>query len=210
MLTRNLYELDEVVAALQLCLQTVNPQAYFWAWELYLSEEGLLKTLQQTWLAHGAPNDPKLFKNLILTPETTITTCSRVLAAIAKKKKLTPPQTPDWTSWPSLRGRKARLHAIPLEALNEETTRGSMLTKYTNIADIREPILLLPTACAYWRRITAEAGFKVISDEVEVPEDEAYEAFYDLHFPDDIPDEWSAKDQQKSHGRGLKVDTVPH
>jgi hypothetical protein len=205
MLTRNLYELDEVVAALQLCLQTVSQGAFFWAWELYISEEGLLKILQQTWLAHGAPNDPKLFKNLILTPETTITTCSRVLAAIAKKKKCAAPEVPDWSFWPSLKGRKARLQSIPLEALTEDTTRGSMLTKYTNIGDLREPILLLPSACAYWRRVTAAAGFKMIEDDVEVPEDEAYEAFYDLHFPDDIPDEWSLADQQKSHGRGIKL-----
>jgi hypothetical protein len=205
MLTRNLYELDEVVAALQLCLQTVNPQAFFWAWELYVSEEDIIKILQQTWLTHGAPNDPKLFKNLILTPETTVTTCSRVLAAIAKKKKMSPPATPDWSLWPTLKGRKARLHAIPLEALHQDTTRGSMLTKYTNITDLREPILLLPTACAFWRRVTAEAGFKTGDDEVEIPEDEMYETFYDLYFPDDIPDEWSAADQQKSHGRGIKV-----
>ena len=64
MLTRNLYELDEVVAALQLCLRTVNQQAYFWAWELYISEENL-RVLQESWLAHGAPHDPKIFKNLI-------------------------------------------------------------------------------------------------------------------------------------------------
>ncbi len=53
MLTRNLYELDEVVAALQLCLRTVNQQAYFWAWELYISEENL-HVLQESWLAHSA------------------------------------------------------------------------------------------------------------------------------------------------------------
>lgn len=32
------------------------------------------------------------------------------------------------------------------------------------------------------------------------------EEFYDTHFPDDIPDEWSAADQQKSHGRGRLVE----
>jgi hypothetical protein len=199
MLTRNLYELDEVVAALQLCLRTVNQQAYFWAWELYISEENL-RVLQESWLAHGAPHDPKIFKNLILTPDTVITTCSRVLAAIAKKNKLVPPEILPMTQ---KTGRKARLYAIPVEALHAKTTRGSMMYKYTNIQDLREPILLLPTACAFWRRVTAEAGFKVDGDTVEVPDDEAYEAFYDKYFPDDIPDEWSLADQHKSHGRGL-------
>ena len=29
------------------------------------------------------------------------------------------------------------------------------------------------------------------------------EEFYEKYFPDDIPDEWSKKDQQKSHGDGV-------
>jgi hypothetical protein len=37
--------------------------------------------------------------------------------------------------------------------------------------------------------------------------DDIREAFYDLYFPDDIPDEWSAADQEKSHGYGLFVST---
>ncbi len=35
--------------------------------------------------------------------------------------------------------------------------------------------------------------------------DEIREAFYDMYFPDDIPDEWSAKDREKSHGYGLLI-----
>ena len=46
MLTRNLYEIDEVVAALQLCLWKRWPQAMFWAWELFVSEE--MDTLKKT------------------------------------------------------------------------------------------------------------------------------------------------------------------
>jgi hypothetical protein len=32
------------------------------------------------------------------------------------------------------------------------------------------------------------------------------EEFYDTYFPNDIPDEWSAADREKSHSRGLGRD----
>ena len=38
-LTRHLYELDEVVSALQLCLHNDDPTALFWLWELIVSGE---------------------------------------------------------------------------------------------------------------------------------------------------------------------------
>ena len=336
MLTKNLYELDEVVAALQLCLRMIWPRAHFWAHELVVSEEtDLLHTiLRDIWLDYGAPADCRLLTDL--EGSNTSDNVSRVMAAIQVTGSLSPlklfntavkghrprvtPASSDptvlarrakgsaafltatesenmdpdhlkswWISfdsacrchwfrdafwllqavqptlssegiwagimlvargltkefirdlkesgldqpraqaaavatlcypstkpvlvprvpyksagWSSLSGRKARLYAIPIEALHSQTTRGLLPTKYTNIQDIREPIFLLPQGCAYWRRITAAAGFREVDEGIEVPEDEAYETFYDRHFPDDIPDEWSAADQQKSHGRGLQ------
>ena len=111
----------------------------------------------------------------------------------------------DWAKWTSSAGRRAaRLHAIPTDALHAETTRGQISAIYTNIADIREPVAALPTATAWWRRIAETAG--LTGDEstgtYEFPDDEHKEAFFAAHFPDDIPDEWSAVDQQKSHGQG--------
>jgi hypothetical protein len=38
-----------------------------------------------------------------------------------------------------------------------------------------------------------------------VVDDESKETFYETHFPDDIPDEWSLEDQQKSHGIGCLI-----
>ena len=338
MLSKNLYEIDEVVAALQLCLRMFWPLAHFWAHELVISEETvLLRTiLRDTWLDYGAPADLVLFTDLRDPNCKFADLVSRVMAAIQTTGSLAPislfnkamsghrprvtPATSDlktlarrakgaaaflkatesenmdpdhlkswwisfdsacrchwfrdafwllqavqanlssdgiwmgimlaarglpaikefigdlkvegsirsqaaavatlcyttsvlqttsstrpadWSEWSRLSGRAARLYSIPLEALHSQTTRGSMSTKYTNIQDIREPILLLPEGCTYWRRVTSEAGFHMVDDCIEVPEDEPYEAFYDRHFPDDIPDEWSAADQQKSHGRGL-------
>ncbi len=46
------------------------------------------------------------------------------------------------------------------------------------------------------------------SDALAFPDDDVIEAFYAAYFPDDIPDEWSAADQQKSHGRGC-AETAP-
>jgi hypothetical protein len=335
MLSKNLYELDEVVAALQLCLRMTWPRAHFWAHELIVSEEEelLLNTLRDSWLDYGAPADIGLLTDLrSLVPDSDLV--ARVMSAIqvtgslapmslfnkvgghrprvtsatsdpiilARRAKgaaaflaatesenmdpdhlkswwisfdsacrchwfrdafwllqavqpslssdgiwagimlaarglsevkefirglrslpdqvraqaaavatlcypsrqlITVPRVPYKNLEPRLSGRGARLYPISLEALHSQTTRGSLSTKYTNIQDIREPILLLPQGCAYWRRITKAAGFIQKGDEVETPDDETYERFYDRYFPDDIPDEWSAADQQKSHGRGL-------
>lgn len=59
-LTRNLYESDEVVAALQLSLRTGDKNtALFWAHELVASDELplTLQILRAAWLRWGAPHD---------------------------------------------------------------------------------------------------------------------------------------------------------
>jgi hypothetical protein len=336
MLSRNLYEISEVVAALQQCLRNAWPRALFWAWELTVSEEFELlnKTLKDAWFDYGAPHDPDLLEltdtiamtlriiNAIkmtgsmapikmldygklnvrprvtpatkdagrlmrrrrgaeafvktLSPTETITheeaarfwisfyaaarcgwyrdvfwllqagrlilsddaiwsalviaggprfKCSanpidQIRAQAASAATLcarpTVPNLPDvrratrdWEFWNSQVGyRSARMYSINEEALHKETTRGSIPSKYTNIQDIREPILLLTSGCAWWRRVSAAAGFMERGDTMDMPEDEEYEAFYEMYFPDDIPDEWSTVDQQKSHGRGLAEKAV--
>jgi hypothetical protein len=114
-------------------------------------------------------------------------------------------QKRSWDEWAALMGRrKARINAIPAEALHKETTRGAMPSKYTNIGDVREPVALLVEGCKWWRDRTRSYG--IVEDEetgaVIFPDDDVLERFYDDSFPDDIPDEWSKVDQEKSHGRG--------
>lgn len=352
-LTRHLYELDEVVAALQLCLRNGWSRALFWTWELVVSAEEDLakKTLLESWLRWGGGHDPSLLTlpsppNWILltlrimaairaaasltaerflnatatmpvrphvTPKprspraaqrrnqraaafvaildpaeeistddarrfwisldaacrqqsrtdamwllqaaqpvlsadaiwSALTIASRggapTAAAIAtlraaasphpiqqilhqaaavlllctptpeREALLSPPRPPtafherDWAEWTANVGRrKARVHAIPVDALHRETTRGSMEFKYTNIGDVREPVAALAEGCAFWRAALAAAGIEEDSETgaLAFPDDDTLEAFYDKHFPDDIPDEWSAADQLKSHGRG--------
>lgn len=118
----------------------------------------------------------------------------------------------EWATWTSMVGRrKARIHTIPAEALHGSTTRGAIPFKYTNIADVRDPVALLSEGCRFWRLALEEAGVTVDEDTqaIAFPDDDAIEAFYQRYFPDDIPDEWSAEDQAKSHGRGCQDSETP-
>lgn len=113
--------------------------------------------------------------------------------------------------WNAEIGRRAtRIYSIPQDALHRETTRGSMSRRFTNIGDVRDPVVILLEGCKFWRDAAAAAG--ITEDEetgaVLFPTDEELEAFYEEHFPDDIPDEWSDADQGKSHGRGC-AETAP-
>jgi hypothetical protein len=75
---------------------------------------------------------------------------------------------------------------------------------YTNINELREPVPGLGEACAWWRSVLKTEGIteQNETDTMEFPNDNVLESFHDRYFPDDIPDEWSTVDQQKSHGRG--------
>jgi hypothetical protein len=111
----------------------------------------------------------------------------------------------DWVAWNANLGRRvARVYPIPVDALHRGTTRGSLSTRFTNIDEIREPCALLLEGCPCWREaaITAGATIDPRTGGLMFPDDDMKEAFMDHHFPDDWPDEWSAADQQKSHGRG--------
>jgi hypothetical protein len=117
----------------------------------------------------------------------------------------------EWDRWTAAIGRRAtRIYSIPTDALHHETTRGSMSRRFTNIGDVREPLVVLVEGCTFWRNATANAGITEDEDTGAIlfPTDEELEDFYDSHFPDDIPDEWSRADQEKSHGRGC-AETAP-
>ena len=71
-LTRNLYELDEVTAALQLCLMKGWSRAIFWLCELVLSkeEETAQQILQDLWLRSGGHVDQPVLHYLPLPEQT--------------------------------------------------------------------------------------------------------------------------------------------
>jgi hypothetical protein len=117
-----------------------------------------------------------------------------------------------WVTWDHMTGRRAgRVLAIPAAALHAGTTRGALSAAYTNIDDCRNPLTLLPQACRFWRGAVALAGMTINPDreDAEFPSDDHLEAFHATHFPDDLPDEWSTADQQKSHGRGCAEAAPP-
>jgi len=187
-LTRHLYELDEVVASLQLCLGTDLRAAIFWTWELVISEEIEIAGS----ILSGMGSSPASWIDLVC----------RDTGLTASQKK---PYLKAWADWTAMAStRAARVYAIPVEALHSGTTRGDLATTYTNIDELREPLPLLPQGCRWWRRVIAGAGARLDphTGGLVFPNDAKMEAFMEMHFPTDIPDEWSLADQQKSHGRG--------
>jgi hypothetical protein len=102
--------------------------------------------------------------------------------------------------WDTLHGRKRRVYTIPQEAIYWTTARGHTSVYETADSQLRgsleRPDRLWGSV--YWDSVAEELGgwLAVRAD------DNTREAFYDEHFPDDIPDEWSLDDREKSHGRG--------
>ena len=101
--------------------------------------------------------------------------------------------------WSQLEGKRARrVYKIRAEAILYGTEKAEMPRSVTNIQEIREPLTAL-YGSPYWDVVAEEfGGWKPI-----YKSDAGKETFYELYFPDDIPDEWSRDDQEKSHGLGL-------
>ena len=105
--------------------------------------------------------------------------------------------------WKSLEGRRARrVYKIRSEAIQFGTKRSYEGNMETNIQEVRVPETAL-VGSPFWETVAEDmGGWKKVrrNDDIRM-------AFYDLYFPDDIPDEWSKVDQEKSHGYGLFVKT---
>ena len=104
--------------------------------------------------------------------------------------------------WSILEGRRARrIFAIRAEACFIGTERSKMSREVSNLGEIREPLTALHGSL-YWDTIAEDfSGWKPI-----YKQDASKEAFYELYFPDDVPDEWSLANQEKSHGRGFFIE----
>lgn len=88
-------------------------------------------------------------------------------------------------SWIKKQGqRQGRIYAIEKEALYGVCSSEASLT------DLYDIYPFLTKATPFWQRIVA--GYDIKNDSTK-------EEFYADWFPDDIPDEWSLEDQQKSH-----------
>ncbi len=100
--------------------------------------------------------------------------------------------------WASLTGRRLRrVFQIPHECLYMRTKRGLLSNKVSTLSDLYAISDSTLEGCPFWNR--------VLEEEVPWLDDDRKEAFYELYFPDDIPDEWSREAQEKSHGFGALI-----
>ncbi len=103
--------------------------------------------------------------------------------------------------WAALEGRrKRRMFKISTEAILWGTRRSLEPNTQTNEGEL---LTILPTLAGspYWEEVAKTMGSWKHIRKV----DEMKEAFYDMYFPDDIPDEWSKKDRELSHGYGMLI-----
>jgi hypothetical protein len=114
----------------------------------------------------------------------------------------------DLETWTANLGRRARrVYAIPDECLYWFTRRGKELSVYdTNEKEIMGRLEKSAALWGsdFWDSVAEEFGgwLKIKTDA------ESREAFYEAHFPDDIPDEWSSAERAKSHSRGVLQKTL--
>lgn len=88
-------------------------------------------------------------------------------------------------SWSQLSMRHRRILAIPFDSLFGMTWRGIGGDTTDELRNLTKDEF---QSSPYWK---PKACWET---------DEEKEEFYDTYFPDDIPDEWSREDQEKSHG----------
>lgn len=88
-------------------------------------------------------------------------------------------------SWNHLSMRKRRMVAIPFDSLFGMTWRGIGGDTTDELRNLTKELF---QTSPYWK---TKACWET---------DDEKEEFYDTYFPDDIPDEWSREDQEKSHG----------
>lgn len=98
----------------------------------------------------------------------------------------------DWLLEQSMR--KRRVYKPRAEALLYLTDRSSVSTEQ----DIQEDFEKSLKASEYWSEV-----MEPYMKNEKWASDLKKEKFYSKYFPQDIPDEWSLADREKSHGRGL-------
>jgi len=123
-------------------------------------------------------------------PLSRVDLCASIILSCSPRRRRRPPPRPRDPVEP---GRRAsRIYPIPVECLYGLTQRGCSLQTTSTIGDLWALESVLAQSPAWTPLLT-----------VAKQSDEALEAFYQTYFPDDIPDEWSRKDQGLSHGPGV-------
>ena len=98
--------------------------------------------------------------------------------------------------------RERRVYQIPNSCLYGTTYRGRSRWAQNNCTQLYNIEKYL-VGCPFWDEVLTE--YAIITDDSTIQwlSDDKMEEFYEKYFPDDIPDEWLKKDQQKSHGDGV-------
>ena len=100
--------------------------------------------------------------------------------------------------------RKRRVFKIRHEAMLYLSTRSSQPVEESNESEIQNDLEETLKSSSYWQGV-----LKPYMKGGNWKTDLLKEQFYETFFLDDIPDEWSLNDREKSHGRGLgKTDAV--
>ncbi len=100
--------------------------------------------------------------------------------------------------WKANEGRRKRRElSIPMECLYWITERGRTSHQKSNLGKLY---------CSSWKDLEGSAFWNRVLEEFQPWASDGHkEVFWDTFFPDDIPDEWSLNDQQKSHGLGVLI-----
>ena len=101
------------------------------------------------------------------------------------------------SEWSQLLGRKSyRVYSIPKNCLYGATCRGRLPWRCSTISQLNETHLI---GCPFWEEAISE--YALIDGLIIHWNSE--EQFYDRYFPDDLPDEWTKAEKERSHGDGL-------
>ena len=98
--------------------------------------------------------------------------------------------------------RERRAHKIPTTCLYGTTMRGRARwtqKNYVQLYNVEKYLI----GCPFWDEVIVKYANVLDSGIIQWHSDDTMEQFYDKYFPDDIPDEWTLLDQQKSHGDGI-------
>lgn len=130
--------------------------------------------------------------------------CTENIDWIQPSYELQPQLQKDIEEWKAMEGKRTRrVYKIRIEAIQYGVQRSNEPSNQSTLQEIREPFYFLRNS-PYWEGVREDIGVKWGTI---LRNDDLKESFYDLYFPDDIPDEWSLKDQEKSHSYGLRVQT---
>ena len=105
--------------------------------------------------------------------------------------------------WDENSGRiSRRVYSPPKECLYGVTLRGCLKWTQHNMVQLHNVEKYL-VGCSFWDETLSEYADVSEDGIIEWQSDDKMEEFYEIFFPDDIPDEWTKTEKLKSHGDGI-------